>query len=277
MGTVTRASTTSSTSPTATARPHTTPGTTTHSSGDENVETTNHSAVWVEDVIAALLHDNMDDFYRLVSSVNASDSHMIEELVVACEGMVWDAAAQVDAEKVVHMVTLIGDIASVGLPEDELARYETPTGTVLHVMVPSIDRSSKGFVLGPFTVPPLDDAQQEISVQVISWAKNLFVAHDTSRTMLTINIRKNRENVALTNLDPPLGFTLDVAERISHSDTNTFERSCVFWNASSGNWSDHGLEVVRANLTQVGMVMLSGAFLSAHSIWMQLVLSCPVS
>ena len=159
-------------------------------------------------MIAALLHDDTNDFSQLVSDVNASDSHKIQKLLFVSESLIWRDSARVGAEKVVQMVTVIGDIASVGLSEDEVARHDTPTGTVLQVTVPSTERASKGFVHGPFTVPPLDDEHQQVTVQVISWAQNLFDA-DTSRTMLTFNIRRDRENVELTNLDPPLQFTID--------------------------------------------------------------------
>ena len=52
--------------------------------------------------------------------------------------------------------TIIGDIASAGLSVNEERRYDTPGSTVLQVVAPSKDRISSGFVLGPFTVRPLN-------------------------------------------------------------------------------------------------------------------------
>ena len=202
----------------------------------------------------------------MVARVNASDSDEILELLMVSERMAWDDAGQVDGQTIVDAVTLIGDIASDGLAEDEVKTYETLGGTVVQVMMPSIDRFSGGFVLGPITVPPLGDLQLDsASVQVISWARNVFDQQDISQTMLTFSVRKGKEHVALTNLFPPLLFTLDVSERVNHSVADTFHRTCVFWNSSSGNWSDRGVEVGRANLTQVGIVMLSNPVASTPS------------
>ena len=123
-------------------------------------------------------------------------------------------------------------------------------------MAPSRDRISSGFVLGPFTVPPLNDVQYEnTSVQAISWARNLFDKHDVSDTMLTISVRKNGETLKLKNLATPLQFMLAVNERMAHSSTDAFHRGCVFWNTTFKNWSNSGLQVVRKNLTQVDMVV----------------------
>ena len=53
------------------------------------------------------------------------------------------------------------------------------------------------FVLGPFTIPPLDDVQhQNVTMQVISWAQNLFDLPDVSNTMLTIIVRKDKDRGA---------------------------------------------------------------------------------
>ena len=101
-----------------------------------------------------------------------------------------DDSAQVDAETYLRVVTVVVDLASDGLPEDEVRSYETPEGTVVQVMTPSSDRVLMGFVLGPFTIPPLDDVQhRNVTVQVISWAQNLFDLPDVSNTMLTINVQ----------------------------------------------------------------------------------------
>ena len=140
---------------------------------------------------------------------------MAENLLVVIPSVAVNESAQLDAERIVHVFTVIGDITSANLSEDEEPRYDMPGGTVLQVMAPSRDRVSSGFVLGPFTVPPLDDVKHEnTTVQSISWAKNLFGEHDVSDTMLTISVRTNGETLALENLDPPLLFRRPVNERM---------------------------------------------------------------
>lgn len=200
----------------------------------------------------ALLRGDMEHFSRVMADVNASDSDTIHELLTVAESAAWNDTAHVDGQTMVHVVTVIGDIASVGLSEDEVKSYQTPRGTVLQIVAPSSERWSSGFVLGPFTVPAFDDVKfHNASVQVISWAENVFDMKDISQTMLTLTVRKNMENVPLTNLTPPLHFRLEVRERMAQSGTDDFGRTCVFWNSTAGNWSDRGLEVVRTNLTQV--------------------------
>ena len=110
-----------------------------------------------------------------------------------------------------------------------------PGCTVMHVMVPSSERVSGGFALGPFTLRPLVGMQhQNVSVQVMSWRMNLFELDDASQQMLTINVRKDKQNMVLRNLDPPLHFFLGVDERMSHVDMDGFARTCVFWNTAAG-------------------------------------------
>ena len=218
---------------------------------EANFETTRHSSEQAADAITALLHDRTEHFVQIVSNVSAFDGDVIEELLVVLEGIARSDSAQVDAETYLRVVTVVADLASDGLPENEVRRYETPGGTVLQVMTPSSDRLFTGFVLGPFSIPPLVGVQN-VTMQVIAWAQNLFDLPDVSNTMLTINVRKDKETVELKNLAPALHFTMDVSERMTRSDTGTFDRSCVFWNTTSANWSHHGLQVVRTNLTQVG-------------------------
>ena len=205
----------------------------------------------------------MDHFLQMVSNASVSVDHailnllvMAENLLVVTPSVAVNESAQLDAERIVHVFTVIGDIASANLSEDEERRYDMPGGTVLQVMAPSRDRVSSGFVLGPFTVPPLDDVKHEnTTVQSVSWAKNLFGEHDVSDTMLTISVRTNGETLSLENLDPPLLFRLPVNERMDHPGTDAFHRRCVFWNTTSGNWSNSGLQAARENLTQVDMVV----------------------
>ena len=191
---------------------------------------------------------------QIISNVNASRGHMINDLLLVAENLViGNVTPQVDGETAVHVFTVIGDLLTDDLSEDEVRSYEMPGGTVFQVMAPSSDRVASGFVLGPFNIPPLDGVQdQNLSVQVISWARNVFSLHDVSYGMVTIHMRRNRENVPLMNLAPPLQFFLDASERMIHSGMDVFDRSCVFWNESARSWSGQGLEVVRANLTQVG-------------------------
>ena len=184
---------------------------------------------------------------------------MVQDLLVATESVLTggeqqagNATAQVDGESAVRVLTVIGDIASHDLLENEERSYETAGGTVLRVMAPSSERISSGFLIGPVSVPPLDGTtHQNVTIQVISWAVNLFGKGDVSDAVLTLNVRRGGSNVVLTNLASPLRFTLDVSERLTGSGNYTFERSCVFWNTTSETWSHRGLEIVRANLTQV--------------------------
>ena len=179
---------------------------------------------------------------------------MINELLLVAENLVvGNVTPQVDGETAVHVFTVIGDLLSDDLSEDEVRSYEMPGGTVFQVMAPSSDRVASGFVLGPFNIPPLGGVRdQNLSVQVISWAKNVFSLHDVSNGMVTINVRRKKENVPLMNLAPPLQFFLGASERMIYSEKDVFDRTCVFWNESSKNWSGQGLQVVRANLTQAG-------------------------
>ena len=207
----------------------------------------------------ALLHEDTEHFFQLVSNVSVSRGLLIQELLavaedllVVSEDLALNASAQVDAEIVLGVFTVIGDFASEGLPQDEENVFQTPGGTVLHVMAPSSARVASGFVLGPVTIPPIASVELEnCSVHVISWATNLFGLEDVSDTMVTVHVRRDGEHLALDNLDPPLQFFLHVNERLG-----AFDRSCVFWDTVSANWSGHGLEVARKNLTQVGRVML---------------------
>ena len=225
--------------------------------------TTTHSSDWAAGAIAVLLDEGVDHFFQMASTASASNDHAMQDLLVMAENLLvvtpsiaLNGSAQLDAERIVHVFTVLGDIASAGLSEDEERRYQTPGGTVMHVTAPSEDRLASGFVLGPFTVPPLEHVQQpNTTVQVISWATNLFDEHDMSDTMLTISVRTNGETLALKNLATPLKFTLAVDERMAHSGTDAFHRGCVFWNTTSRNWRNFGLQVVRKNLTQVDMVV----------------------
>ena len=196
-----------------------------------------------------LLHSSVDDVSQIVSRVSSSE---IEELLVVAESLAENDSAEVHLETTVRLFTLVGDVAADGLCQDEVKSFATETGTVLQVMAPSSGTFSNAFALGPFTIPPFEDTQyQNATLQVISWANNLVDFHDTS-AMVSITARKNRENVALRNLDPPLQFVLALSERITVSASEEYVRRCMFWNDTLGNWSGHGLQVGRANLTQVG-------------------------
>ena len=220
--------------------------------------TTTHLSDWAAGAIAVLLDEGVDHFFDMVSTASVSVDHAVQDLLVMAENLLVvtpsigvNRSTQLDAERIVHVFTVIGDIASAGLSEDEERRYQTPGGTVMQLMAPSEDRLASGFVLGPFTVPPLEHVQHpNTTVQVISWATNLFDQHDVSDTMLTISVRANGGTLALKNLATPLKFTLAVNERMAHSGTDAFHRD-----TSPGNWSNFGLQVVRKNLTQVDMVV----------------------
>ena len=186
----------------------------------------------------------MDYLFENLADENATVSDMIVELLGAAEAL----AGQVDTETVVLIVTAVADFAADGLLVDQVQSFESPGGTVLQVVVPSSETLSSGFVLGSFEMPPLS-MTRNVSVQAISWGENLFAGEDNT-TVSSITVREGRETVALTKLEPALKFTVNVGERMVHSG-QAFERSCVFWNITSGNWSVDGLRVARANLTQV--------------------------
>ena len=200
------------------------------------------------------MQDDMEQFSQIVSNFSASGDGIVEELLRVAEDAVWNVSAPVDGEFVVSVFAMIGDVATASLSEDDERTYEMPGGTEFRVMAPLNRRLETGFVLGPFTVPPLVQ-HENVSVQVISWATNLFGMEDISDRMLTFSVRKDHRNVALTHLAEPLLFTLAADERMTPSRMDNRWRSCVFWNATSGVWSDSGLQLARANLTQVGMLM----------------------
>ena len=197
-----------------------------------------------------------------MSNASVSVDHAILDLLVMAENLLVvtlsvavNGSAQLAAERTVHVFTVLGDMASAGFSEDEERRYDLPGGTVLQVMAPSRDRVSTGFVLGPFTVPPLDELKHDsTTVQSISWTRNLFDEHGVSDTMLTISVRTNGETLAPENLDPPFLFALSAHEKMDHPSTDAFHRHCVFWNTTSGNWSHSGVQAARENLTQVHIV-----------------------
>ena len=236
---------------------------TTISWAEASVATTPGSPEWAVDAVGALWHAAPDLFFQIVSSVSAPDDHVIRELLVVAESLVGvledlvaSDSAQMGGQTAVDVFSVIGGLAADGLGEDEEKSYTTPGGIVLWVMAPSSGRALSGFALGPFSVPPLHDVHPEnITVQAISWRTNLFHQPNVSATMLTFNVLRNKEYVALKRLAPPLQFYLDVNEKMAFSETDTSHVSCVFWNATSLNWSDQGVHVVRSNLTQVGMVV----------------------
>ena len=123
---------------------------------------------------------------------------MIEEVLRAAEALV----GLVETETLVMIVTAIADFAAEGLPADQVRSFESPGGTVLYVVVPSSKTLSSGFVLGSFDVPLLS-MTRNASVQVISWAENLFAAEDNT-AVSSIAVREGSVTVALTKLEPAL-------------------------------------------------------------------------
>ena len=200
------------------------------------------------------MQDDMEQFFQIVSNFSATGDGIVEELLSIAEDVVWNVSAPVDGEFVVNVFAVIGDVATASLSEDDETTYEMPGGMEFRVKAPSNHRLETGFVLGPFTVPPLVQ-HENVSVQVISWATNLFGMEDISDTVLTLSVRKDHRNVALTHLAEPLLFTLAADETMTPSRKDKGWRSCVCWNATSGVWSDSGLQLARSNLTQVGMLM----------------------
>ena len=147
--------------------------------------------------VSALLHEDMEYFTKIVSSLSVLGDHsdlVVQNLLVATESLLTggeqlavNALAQVDGESAVRVPTVIGDIALYDLLENEERSYETAAGTVLRVMAPSSERISSGFLIGPVSVPPLDGTtHQNVTVQVISWAVNLFGQGDVSDAVLTL-------------------------------------------------------------------------------------------
>ena len=137
------------------------------------------------------------------------DGGVVQELmVVCCEFGSWLPQNTTVAESAVSVLTVIGDIACDSLSLNEKRTYTAPGGTELHVIAPSDSLVSHGFALGPVVMPPLDEGActANVSVHVIVWATNLFHTQDVPGTMLTVNVRRNEEDVALVNLAPPLRF-----------------------------------------------------------------------
>lgn len=138
--------------------------TTKESIHEANLTSTRQSSEWAAGAIAALLHDDTDHFFGMVCKASASYDHTIHVLLVVAETLLvvapsvaMNRSAQVDAETAVHVFSVVGDISSAGLSENEERTCEAPGGTVLRVMVPLRDRETTGFVLGPFTILPLHD------------------------------------------------------------------------------------------------------------------------
>ena len=87
-----------------------------------------------------------------------------------------------DGEFVVNVFTVIGDVATASLSDDDEWTYDLPGWTECPEPArPSNHRLETGFVLGPFTVPPLVQ-HENVSMQVISWATILFGMEDISDT-----------------------------------------------------------------------------------------------
>ena len=132
------------------------------------------------------------------------------------------------------------------------------TGTSLEVMGLAEKTLTRGFSLGSFEVPGLEgEAFDAASVQVITWASNPCgqPGSEGSGTMVGFSVRANNSEVDLANLDPPLSFAIKDGEVMGLSTTGSnmtlVRRSCAFLNATRGEWSSSGLEVVRKSLTNV--------------------------
>lgn len=120
--------------------------TTKESIHEANLTSTRQSSEWAAGAIAALLHDDTDHFFGMVCKASASYDHTLHVLLVVAETLLVVApsvarhgSAQMGAETAVHVLIVIGDVASARLSEDEARSCEAPRGTVLHLMVPSGD------------------------------------------------------------------------------------------------------------------------------------------
>ena len=119
---------------------------------EAHLSTKRQAAEWALLAVEALMREDADHFLQLVSNASEKSSYVIHEVLVAAENVlvaVETKSLPVDAEDVVRMFTLIGHFVSDGLSENEENIYETPRGTVLHVMAPSTKRVSRGFASGP--------------------------------------------------------------------------------------------------------------------------------
>lgn len=162
------------------------------------------------------------------------------------------------AEVLVSVAVTLGDLVSIGLAEDEVKTVVASDGTSLEVMGLAEKTLTRGFSLGSFEVPGLEgEAFHAASVQVITWASNPYgqTGNEGSGTMVSFSVRANNSEVDLANLDPPLSFAIKDGEVMGLSTTGSnvtlVRRRCAFWNATRGEWSSSGLEVVRKNLTNV--------------------------
>ena len=77
----------------------------------------------------------MDHFLQMVSNASVSVDHAILDLLVMAENLLVvtpsvavNESAQLDAERIVHVFTVIGDIASGNLSKNEERRYDMPGG-----------------------------------------------------------------------------------------------------------------------------------------------------
>jgi len=154
------------------------------------------------------------------------------------------------ADSLVDAVELLGEAAQT---EGREVHFEAPHGTALDVMSPSSSELSMGFRLGAFQVPPVNERYLGVSAIALKWVANPYgELVGSSGRMWTFSFRANGSTRKLTGLSPPLLMNLDQTEvtEVFQGDVAK-HRSVVFWNVTSGVWSDVQLTTVWANFTHV--------------------------
>ena len=69
--------------------------------------------------MSALMQDDMEQFFQIVSNFSATGDGIVEELLSIAEDVVWNVSAPVDGEFVVNVFAVIGDVATASLSEDD--------------------------------------------------------------------------------------------------------------------------------------------------------------
>ena len=113
----------------------------------------NHT--WSEQQGETLLIQLQSVFNEMLETDEPVDDGILRDLMAVPEVLAGSPQAELSGDLIVELAIAVGDIASVGLVEDEVRSVASPGGSELSVVAPSTGSLSTGFVLGAFDVPPL--------------------------------------------------------------------------------------------------------------------------
>uniref|UniRef100_A0A7S1FHW3 Uncharacterized protein n=1 Tax=Noctiluca scintillans TaxID=2966 RepID=A0A7S1FHW3_NOCSC len=207
---------------------------------------------------------------EILEAGEPADDDSLRVLMTVPEALAATPQKELSGDLVVELMITVGDIASVGLVEDEVRTIVARGGTELSVVAPSTVALSQGFVLGSCGVPPLP--LSGVIVQVLSWRQNPYHQNSSniSVTAVSINVLKDSTVIPLVGLEDLL--TVRVEEVADLADERTIQdRTLVFWNETTSAWSSTGVETTGANLTAV-----SATSSHATSFAIMMTYACPV-